>query len=202
MRRIDEIRERLDKATPGPWVFGSAPAVGSGETPADYLAGALTGYGPLFVVWVPSTEGNPGGYVLTAATGDGPHASQDAELISNAPADLAWLLGEVERLSPPSGSETTMSEREEYTPPMDEIKRWYSGAVGEYWCDTGMSEEDGEMAFDRAIAAHDRALREQIADDLRIEALNEDPDIPNAYREGVRDGLMRGVDIARGEGSE
>lgn len=99
MSRIDEIRERLDKATPGPWVFGSAPAVGSDETPADYLAGALTGYGPLFVVWVPSTEGNPGGYVLTAATGDGPHASQDAELISNAPADLAWLLGEVERLS-------------------------------------------------------------------------------------------------------
>ena len=95
-----------------------------------------------------------------------------------------------------------MSEREEYTPSMDEIKRWYSGAVGEYRCDTGMSEEDGEMAFDRAIAAHDRALREQIADDLRIEALNEDPDIPNTYREGVRDGLMRGVDIARGEGSE
>ena len=52
------------------------------------------------------------------------------------------------------------------------------------------------------LAAHDQALREQIADDLRIEALNEDPDIPNTYREGVRDGLMRGVDIARGEGSE
>ena len=50
-----------------------------------------------------------------------------------------------------------------------------------------------------AIAAHDQALREQIADDLRIEALNEDTDIPNTYREGVRDGLMRGVDIARGE---
>ena len=92
-----------------------------------------------------------------------------------------------------------MSECEEYTPPMDEIKRWYAGAVDEYRCDTGMSEEDGEMAFDRAVAAHAQALREQIADDLRIEALNEDPDIPDAYREGVRDGLMRGVDIARGE---
>ena len=56
--------------------------------------------------------------------------------------------------------------------------------------------------FDRWLAAHDRALREQIADDLRIEALNEDPDIPDTYREGVRDGLMRGVDIAQGEGSE
>ena len=41
-----------------------------------------------------------------------------------------------------------------------------------------------------------------LAGDLRIEALNEDPDIPNTYREGVRDGLMRGVDLARGEGSE
>lgn len=40
-----------------------------------------------------------------------------------------------------------MGEREEYTPPMDEIKRWYSGAVGEYRCDTGMSEEDGEPSY-------------------------------------------------------
>lgn len=42
-------------------------------------------------------------------------------------------------------------------------------------------------------------LEDATADDLRIEALNEDPDIPDTYREGVRDGLMRGVDIARGE---
>ena len=92
-----------------------------------------------------------------------------------------------------------MSEREEYTPDLGSIRAWYAGAVDEYRCDTGMSMDEGEAAFDRAIAAHDRALREQIADDLRIEALNEDPDIPNTYREGIRDGLMRGVDIARGE---
>jgi len=61
---------------------------------------------------------------------------------------------------PPSGSETTMSD--EYMPTMDEIKMWYSGAVGEYRCDTGMSEEEGEAAFDRAVAAHDRALRQEI----------------------------------------
>ena len=95
-----------------------------------------------------------------------------------------------------------MSEHEEYTPDLGSIRDWYAGAVDEYRCDTGMSRDEAEAAFDRAIAAHDRALREQIADDLRIEALNEDPDIPNTYREGVRDGLMRGVDIARGEGSE
>ena len=46
-----------------------------------------------------------------------------------------------------------MSEREEYTPTMDEIKGWYAGAVDEYRCDTGMSVDEGEAAFDRAIAA-------------------------------------------------
>ena len=95
-----------------------------------------------------------------------------------------------------------MSEREEYTPDLGSIRAWYAGAVDEYRCDTGMSVDEGEAAFDRAIAAYEQEIREQIADDLRIEALNEDPDIPDTYREGVRDGLMRGVDIARGEGSE
>ena len=67
------------------------------------------------------------------------------------------------------GEEQTMSEREEYTPSMDEIKRWYAGAVDEYWCDTGMSMDEGEAAFDRAIATHDRALREQIEREMRAD---------------------------------
>ena len=54
-----------------------------------------------------------------------------------------------------------MSDREEYTPTMDEIKRWYAGAVDEYRCDTGMSADEAEAAFDRAIAAHDKALRRE-----------------------------------------
>lgn len=91
-----------------------------------------------------------------------------------------------------------MSEREEYTPPMEVLHDIYCGIYAPINPDVKRSSEQ----FNRAIAAHDRALREQIADDLRIEALNEDPDIPDTYREGVRDGLMRGVDIARGEGSE
>ena len=81
---------------------------------------------------------------------------------------------------------------DEYTPSMDEVRTAYKAGGGYRW------PERGEQ-FDRAMAAHDRALREQIADDLRIEALNEDPEIPDPYREGIRDGLMRGVDIARGE---
>ena len=160
MRRIDEIRERLDKATPGPWVFGSAPAVGSDETPADYLAGALTGYGPLFVVWVPSTEGNPGGYVLTAATGDGPHASQDAELISNAPADLAWLLGEVERLSAermqPEQPEPTDAEILAAAEESEYHEQWGYDENGFPHCECGASlvESEHDLGVAPSLTAH------------------------------------------------
>ena len=59
-----------------------------------------------------------------------------------------------------------MSEREEYTPDLGSIRAWYAGAVDEYRCDTGMSVDEAEAAFDRAIAAHDRALREQIAREI------------------------------------
>ena len=95
---LEEIEARLAAAMPGPWAWASAPAEGSSETPAEYVANALTGDGPLFVVWVPSTEGAAGGYVLTAVTGDGPHASFDAEFIAHAPEDIRALLAEVKRL--------------------------------------------------------------------------------------------------------
>lgn len=58
-----------------------------------------------------------------------------------------------------------MSEREEYTPPMGEIRSVYA--------DTAYSDarQDALLAaFDRAIAAHDRALREQIAREILDEA--------------------------------
>ena len=90
-----------------------------------------------------------------------------------------------------------MSESEEYTPSMDRVRHLYARIIRPDGTVELASRRQKE--FDRWLAAHDRALREQIADDLRIEALNEDPDIPDTYREGVRDGLMRGVDIARGE---
>ena len=98
MTNLEPIKARLAAATPGPWAWASAPAEGSSETPAEYVANALTGDGPLFVVWVPSTEGAAGGYVLTAVTGDGPHASFDAEFIGHAPEDIRALLAEVKRL--------------------------------------------------------------------------------------------------------
>lgn len=83
----------------------------------------------------------------------------------------------------------------EYTPTMDEIKGWYAGAVDEYRCVTGMSVEDGEAAFDRSTAAHDQALREQIARDIELVAKAELMDKPYAFIVG----LMFAASIARGE---
>ena len=54
------------------------------------------------------------------------------------------------------------------------IRDWYAGAVDEYRCDTGMSLDEAEADFDRAIAAHDRALREQIAQKIEVEMRRHD----------------------------
>lgn len=61
--RLQEIRARLDAATPGPWEKTSPNVV---VAAGDVVAG------------VPLTN--------------------NADLIAHAPADLAWLLDEVERL--------------------------------------------------------------------------------------------------------
>ena len=52
--------------------------------------------------------------------------------------------------------------------------KWQSD--GEYWCDTGMLRDETESAFDRWLAAHDRALREQIARDIEQHYLGPDFD--------------------------
>ena len=88
-----------------------------------------------------------------------------------------------------------MSEREEYTPDLGSIRAWYAGAVDEYRCDTGMSMDEGEAAFDRAIAAHDRALREQIA--CEIVAYVDDDGTDEWFA-----AIDLAARIARGDGSE
>ena len=70
MTRIDEIRERLDKSRPG------LAEIDGGEE-------------------ILKRRGNPKGVYTWTLYGTYP----DAILLVNAPADLAWLLGEVERLS-------------------------------------------------------------------------------------------------------
>ena len=69
---LESIKKRLTAATPGPWAWASAPAEGSSETPAEYVANALTGDGPLFVF--------------------------DAEFIVPVLEDIRALLAEVKRL--------------------------------------------------------------------------------------------------------
>lgn len=96
---LAEQKRLAEAATEGPWAFAAAPAEGSEETPIEYLHGALTGDGPLFVVWVPKTEGDPGGYRLTAATGDGPHASMDAEFIAAARESVPRLVAALEAVA-------------------------------------------------------------------------------------------------------
>lgn len=41
----------------------------------------------------------------------------------------------------------------EFTPTPEEVRTWYSGAVDEYRCDTGLSLEEDEEAFDRWLAS-------------------------------------------------
>ena len=68
MTRIDEIRQRLDKATPGPW-FAGRFSIGAGED-----------------------RGDPDAIPVERVA-----LREDADLIANAPADLAYLLGALAR---------------------------------------------------------------------------------------------------------
>ena len=72
--REQEIRQRLEAATPGPWENNGGWAIEGPFTPTGRLA--------LGVV-VRNNRAN---------------ALQDAKLIAHAPADLAYLLGEVAQL--------------------------------------------------------------------------------------------------------
>lgn len=71
--RLQEIRARLDAATPGPWQYHPDPI------------GALCG--------------PDGRNIITPYAGYGDSSDwPDINLIAHAPADIAWLLDEVERL--------------------------------------------------------------------------------------------------------
>ena len=77
---------------------------------------------------------------------------------------------------------------DEYTPTMDEVRTAYKAGGGYRW------PERGEQ-FDRAIAAHDQALREQIARDIEAHIDDDGTDEWFAATELA-------TCIARGEGSE
>ena len=148
MRRIDEIRERLDKATPGPWKA-------TYEAADDWVS--ITGQGFY-----------DGGHWMTCpevATCEG-IVGPDADLIANAPADLAWLLDALAR----------RDQRCE---------------------DLAVSLDETRASLDAAIAAHDRELREQIAQKIEVEMRRHD----NAQIgfSAVGDAYAHAARIARGE---
>ena len=73
--RIDEIRERLTSATPGPWRIDE-----NDPTSFDSI--------------VSTANDEPWGWVEVARS-----LGPDSDLIASAPADIAFLLAEVERLT-------------------------------------------------------------------------------------------------------
>ena len=84
-----------------------------------------------------------------------------------------------------------MSEREEYTPDTETVRAAYMEVGGQGWPDRG--EE-----FGRWLTAHDRALREQIAQKIEVEMRRHD----NAHIgfSAVGDAYAHAARIAREEG--
>lgn len=82
MSRIEEIRARLSAATPGPWRTQRADEE-SGEIDWEVMSGA---------------KGTPVARVSEADDYGLPTTRGDAALIAAAPADLAYLLAELERV--------------------------------------------------------------------------------------------------------
>ena len=78
MTRIDEIRDRLDKATPRPWLVWDDGDVGT--------------------AYPVTTRARDGRAIELESMHIANASDSDAELIANAPADLEWCLGEIERL--------------------------------------------------------------------------------------------------------
>ena len=86
-----------------------------------------------------------------------------------------------------------MSEREEYTPSMDHVRNMYARIIKTDGIPARAISRQKE--FDRAIAAHDQALREQIA--REIEARIDDDGTDEWFA-----AIELATSIARGEGSE
>ena len=84
--RLAEIRARLDAATPGPWERRES----------------VQGYSNL-VVLADYINRDDGAWLIAEASWNGPmpdkaSSGANADFIAHAPEDIAWLLGEVERL--------------------------------------------------------------------------------------------------------
>lgn len=92
-----------------------------------------------------------------------------------------------------------MSERKEYTPTMEVLHDIYCGIYAPINPDVKRSSEQ----FNRAIAAHDQALREQIAQDIEAtETLLLHVEDFDKHRESIQgqiNGIRAAARIARGK---
>lgn len=77
--KIAEIRERLAKATPGPWWYDATCCNQWGEAHAGSVR-------------APELDGD----FIVKVEPDAERPEADAQLIANAPSDLAWLLSELD----------------------------------------------------------------------------------------------------------
>ena len=86
MTDIDEIRERWESTTPGPWEDYAVYALGQNEA-RDAQYGV-------------QVAGENGRYIATVGElGDRDHAPNDAHAIANAPTDVAVLLSALDDVS-------------------------------------------------------------------------------------------------------
>ena len=107
MTRIDEIRERLDKATPGPWSWRNTSPTNVLLLGAQSRA-VMTFRRNGMQAAQPQFRGEDGTLLDTARANI--NAFPDADLIANAPADLAWCIeyiGEMERVLRDEGFDPT-----------------------------------------------------------------------------------------------
>ena len=97
-----------------------------------------------------------------------------------------------------------MSEREEYTPDTEDVRETYERA--RYYLDDmpeeGYSYRAGGGEFNRWLAAHDRALREQIAREIEVLLIGSDAGRGSEVIAAHDSALSRAAHIARGEWSE
>ena len=89
--RLDEIQARLEAATPGPWGVMKLPSTHpDAGKPYVYTRNDVYPEGHVQDVF--------GGVVCIFSNGDPDWPHQvNAELVANAPTDIAWLLDEIER---------------------------------------------------------------------------------------------------------
>ena len=99
--RLEEIRERVESASPEPWHFATAPHDPTTQTKAEFVVGALNKCRPvpsLWTCWAAVPKGTPDDYIIPALTGDGPTSESNARFIAHARSDVPDLLAEIAEL--------------------------------------------------------------------------------------------------------